>query len=235
MAAASKAPFGKTQSFSGKTTTQGMNRVGSFSNSTASNQFKSTTSLAKAAANQYNDENRRTYAPLQNAKKSDSKPVQAAESSEYDFDIFVSSQTSSQQENILKSVDSHSHILDFFKPNKENAAPATQQKIDSDEELLEQDEEGISKLHIITDTITDVTELKSCEGNFERMMESPMPFDNTIKFLAKESSCEARVESSSEEEDDVEEEEEEDEETRKRIESDNILFNLVDFKDDCIK
>jgi hypothetical protein len=225
-----KAPFGKTQSFSGKTTTSNMNRVASFS-STSTNQRKSTTNLAKAATTQYNDENK-TYASLHNVKKETKITVN---SNEYDFDIFVQSQ--SQQDKVSKSSDSYSHILDFFKPSirdKENSAPAAPQplKIDSDEEL-EQDEEGISKLHIITDTIdaTDLTELKSCESNFERMMESPIPFDDTIKYLSKESN--EQVESS-EEDEEQEVEDEDDEETRKRIESDNILFNLVDYKDDCI-
>jgi hypothetical protein len=242
-----KTTFAKTQSFAGKTTTL-TSRQSSFSSSNCV-QYKSTTSLARTAVTasvtqQRNDENVKTYAPLQNFKKHTFvKPTTA--NSEYDFDIFVPS--NSQQQRQLAE--------DLIKPaNKENTKP-----VEQDVQIEQDKDDGVAQLNMVTDTLdmdaskshmssssssgssVDGGMLKLCEitnGRYqddsECMMESPVAFDDTIKFMSKSAASGLVVD---DEEDDVcsEVEDEEDEETRKRIESDNILFNLVDYKDDCIQ
>ena len=71
------------------------------------------------------------------------------------------------------------------------------------------------------------------------MMESPMVFDETIKYMSKVEKSYIEHESDQDHEvsdlDVNELDEEEDEERRKRFEAENILINLIDYKDDCVR
>jgi hypothetical protein len=209
----------------------GFYKANSFASSTAAS-LKSTTNLA-TRTNSFNSKtinlNDENGPPKKILSKQPQHPIQS-QNSENEFEIFSDLCLSSRQNSVQPKREKN--VLKEINISRDKSVENADEICDQSDCIFDQEEEenGIRKLDFAPTTSKHTP--ATCQTNFEEIMESPMFCDVSLKHISKIES-ESDTETHHDNENDLDSEE--DEEARKRFESENILFNMIDYKEDIMR